>query len=160
MHSFVLHALWPLSGPHYCMQTLCFLSTHCLKWTAFRVRMPALTATSPTRPRESVSAEPTSVSTSSPRVGVVYDEVMMKHKNEYYVHPEQPARISKIYDELAVQGCLDRCISTSLQSLSGPLPGARRVAGRYCLAGASRSLHEKQPRSRCALFTRKAIGEW
>ena len=43
-----------------------------------------------------------------PRVGVVYDEVMTKHKNEYYPHPEQPARISEIRATLEADGLLSR----------------------------------------------------
>ena len=53
--------------------------------------------------------EVSAASTASPRrVGVVYDEVMLKHKNEYYPHPEQPARISRIHELLGSEGALAR----------------------------------------------------
>jgi hypothetical protein len=62
----------------------------------------------------------------------VYDPRMMKHENEGYPHPEQPARISKIYDVLVEQGLVARCVSWQCVALSrrrrldAPLP---RVAG-------------------------------
>ena len=59
--------------------------------------------------RTRLMTEVSAASTASPRrVGVVYDEVMLKHKNEYYPHPEQPARISRIHELLGSEGALAR----------------------------------------------------
>lgn len=44
------------------------------------------------------------------RVGLVYDERMMAHENPEGGHPEQPARLSSIYDQLVSDGLAARCV--------------------------------------------------
>uniref|UniRef100_A0A1L8DWX0 Protein deacetylase HDAC6 n=1 Tax=Nyssomyia neivai TaxID=330878 RepID=A0A1L8DWX0_9DIPT len=42
------------------------------------------------------------------RVCFVYDEAMAEHKNDFEVHPECPARITKIYERFGEYGTIDR----------------------------------------------------
>ena len=44
----------------------------------------------------------------SPRVGLVYNATMLKHRNEFFPHPEQPARIERIHAQLEAEGLLAR----------------------------------------------------
>ncbi|XP_024395263.1 histone deacetylase 5 isoform X2 [Physcomitrium patens] len=45
------------------------------------------------------------------RVGLVYDERMCAHENvDSDDHPEQPARITSIYQRLKAEGVVDRCV--------------------------------------------------
>lgn len=47
----------------------------------------------------------------SKRVGLVYDERMMAHKDpEDPDHVEQPSRISRIYEKLEKDGLAERCV--------------------------------------------------
>ena len=46
----------------------------------------------------------------TPTVGIVYDAAMLKHRNEFYPHPEQPARIECIHARLDEEGLVARCV--------------------------------------------------
>jgi len=53
-----------------------------------------------------------------PRVGYCYDPRMREHKNLTYDHPEQPARISSIFETLEASGCTSRMIVLPVREVS------------------------------------------
>lgn len=56
--------------------------------------------------------------TSSTRVGYCYDPRMRGHKNLSYDHPEQPARITSIFETLESSGCTSRMIVLPARKVS------------------------------------------
>ena len=55
---------------------------------------------------------------SSVRVGYSYDPRMKEHKHLTYDHPEQPARISRIFETLENSGCTSRMIVLPVREVS------------------------------------------
>lgn len=53
----------------------------------------------------------TSVTLSTRRVGYCYDPRMKEHKHLNFSHPEQPARITNIFEKLKNYGCISRMIA-------------------------------------------------
>jgi len=56
--------------------------------------------------------------TSSTRVGYCYDPRMREHKHLSYDHPEQPARITSIFETLENSGCTSRMIALPAREVS------------------------------------------
>ena len=56
--------------------------------------------------------------TSSARVGYCYDPRMREHRHLSYDHPEQPARISSIFETLETSGCTSRMIVLPAREVS------------------------------------------
>lgn len=52
------------------------------------------------------------------QVGYCYDPRMREHKNLSYDHPEQPARISSIFETLEASGCTSRMIVLPVREVS------------------------------------------
>lgn len=57
-------------------------------------------------------------SVSSTGVGYCYDPRMKEHKHLCYDHPEQPTRISRIFDTLELYGCTSRMIALPVREVS------------------------------------------
>lgn len=55
---------------------------------------------------------------SSTRVGYCYDPRMGGHNHLSYDHPEQPARISRIFEALENSGCTSRMIALPVREVS------------------------------------------
>lgn len=55
---------------------------------------------------------------SSTRVGYCYDPRMKEHEHLDYDHPEQPARISRIFETLENSGCTSRMILLPVREVS------------------------------------------
>lgn len=55
---------------------------------------------------------------SSIRVGYCYDPRMKEHKHLNYDHPEQPARITSIFETLENSGCTSRMIVLPAREVS------------------------------------------
>ena len=53
-----------------------------------------------------------------PQVGYCYDPRMREHKHLNYDHPEQPARISSIFETLEASGCTSRMIVLPVREVS------------------------------------------
>lgn len=54
----------------------------------------------------------------SSRVGYCYDPRMKEHKHLGYDHPEQPARITSIFETLETSGCTSRMIVLPAREVS------------------------------------------
>lgn len=54
----------------------------------------------------------------STRVGYCYDSRMREHKHLGYDHPEQPARITSIFETLETSGCTSRMIVLPAREVS------------------------------------------
>jgi histone deacetylase 6 len=60
----------------------------------------------------------TGVASSTTRVGYCYDPRMREHKHLGYDHPEQPARITSIFETLETSGCTSRMIVLPAREVS------------------------------------------